>query len=64
MFANGFDDNRYLVLLGIEAPIEMDASSFGKKTLEAELMRFDSLQKIHELQILDVKNDALNISIS
>ena len=45
---NAFDDNGYLVLLGIEAPLEMDASIIGKKTLQAELARFASLQKIHQ----------------
>ena len=45
---NTFDDNGYLVLLGIEAPLEMEASTVGKKALQAELARFDSMQKTHK----------------
>ena len=45
---NAFDDNGYSVLLGIEAPIDMDAATIGKKALQAELARFASLQQTHK----------------
>lgn len=44
---NAFADNGYLILLGIEAPIEMDAAQLGKKALEAQLSRFAAVQKTH-----------------
>ena len=44
---NAFEDNGYLILLGIEAPIEMDAAQLGKKALEAQLSRFAAAQKTH-----------------
>lgn len=44
---NAFADNGYLILLGIKAPIEMNASQVGKKALEAELARFATAQKTH-----------------
>jgi hypothetical protein len=46
--ANAFDDNGYLVLWGIEAPIEMDAAQIGKKQQETELARFATMQKTHK----------------
>jgi hypothetical protein len=45
---NAFDDNGYLVLWGIEAPIEMDAAQIGKKQQETELARFAAMQKTHK----------------
>jgi hypothetical protein len=46
--ANAFDDNGFLVLWGIEAPIELNAAEVGKKTLQAELARFAIMQKTHK----------------
>ena len=46
--ANAFEDNGYLTLWGIEAPIEIDAAKVGKKIVEAELARFSSLKKTHK----------------
>ena len=44
---NAFEENGYLVLLGITAPIEMDVAQLGKKALEAQLSRFAAAQKTH-----------------
>lgn len=46
--ANAFTDNGYLILLGMEAPNDMDATLVGKKLLEAELARFAETQKSHK----------------
>jgi hypothetical protein len=46
--ADAFDDNGFLVLWGIEAPIELNAAEVGKKTLKAELARFTTMQKTHK----------------
>jgi hypothetical protein len=43
-----FEDNGYLILLGIEAPIEMDAALVGKKLQKAEIARFAETQKTHK----------------
>jgi hypothetical protein len=43
-----FDDNGYLILLGIEAPIDVDAALVGKKLQEAELARFDEMLTTHK----------------
>jgi hypothetical protein len=43
-----FEDNGYLILLGIEAPSDVDAAAVGKKVLEAELARFVEVQKTHK----------------
>ena len=46
--ANAYQENGYLTLLGLEAPMEMDAEKVGKKTLEVELARFTGMQKTHK----------------
>ncbi len=46
--ANALEDNGHLILLGIEAPIEMDVAQVGKKALQAELARYDVMQKTHK----------------
>ena len=45
---NAFEDNGYLILLGIEAPAEMSAKEVGTKTLKTELAGFASIQKTHK----------------
>jgi hypothetical protein len=54
--ANAYDDNGYLTLLGIEAPMEMDAAKVGKKALDAELARFASMQKTHKVTPAPAEN--------
>ncbi len=46
--ANAFEDNGYLIVLGLEAPLETDAAIVGQKRLEAELARFAAIQKTHK----------------
>ena len=45
---NAFEDNGYLILLGIEAPAEMSATQVGTRMLKAELARYVSTQKNHK----------------
>ena len=45
---NAFEDNGYLILLGIEAPAEMSATQVGTRMLKAELARYVSMQKNHK----------------
>ncbi len=54
--ANALEDNGYLTLLGIEAPLEMDAANVGKKALQAELARFASMQKTHKETLAQAPN--------
>jgi hypothetical protein len=49
---NTFKDNGYLILLGMEAPVDMDAASVGKQLLAAELARFKVMQATHKDQPL------------
>ena len=56
--ANAYQNNGYLTLLGIKAPMEMDAEKVGKKALESELARFASMQKMHKEMPTQVLNSA------
>lgn len=55
---NAFEENGYLILLGIEAPIEMDAREVGKRMLDVELARFANMQKTHKETPAPAENSA------
>lgn len=44
---NAFVDNGYLLMKGIDAPLEQDAYQAGRTKLQNELVRFNILQKNH-----------------
>ena len=55
---DAFEDNGYLILLGIEAPAEMSAKQVGTKFLKAELARYASMQKTHKESLAIEQNPA------
>jgi hypothetical protein len=46
--ANAFENNGYLIALGIQAPASRDPAALGSQVLHQELERFESLQSSHQ----------------
>ncbi len=46
--ANMLEDNGFLILLGMDAPLDQDAYQFGKQKYEAEFARFNIAQSAHQ----------------
>jgi hypothetical protein len=54
--ANTFDDNGYLILLGMNAPDDQDAAQAGRKKLESELARYQQFLQTHKSPELSIPN--------
>jgi hypothetical protein len=52
---HAFDDNGFLILLGLDAPNDQDAFQTGKKVFEAELLKY---QKAHQEPPIDIPQNS------
>lgn len=55
---HAFDDNGFLILLGLEAPASANAAEVGAATLKRELGRWAEFQTTHKTQPLEIKTPA------
>jgi len=55
---HAFDDNGFLIVLGLDAPNDQDAYQAGKKVLEAQLLEYQTAQMTHQEPPIDLPQDS------